>query len=180
MLIANQKRKENVAEYLLYMFQVEDLIRAYSFDIDLLEVNIISKFEQPYHIKRDMREWYVSLITMMKEGNLVHKGHVPMVRSLISDLESFHIRLLHEEAESKYHAAYAKVQLSIDGLRAKSAGSHNGDIELCLNGLYGLLMLRLIKKTISQETTTAFGLIGEMVGMLSGKYLQFEGGVREF
>ena len=27
MIIAEQKRKENIAEYLLYMYQVEDLIR---------------------------------------------------------------------------------------------------------------------------------------------------------
>ncbi len=180
MLIANQKRKENLAEYLLYMFQIEDLIRAYSFDIDLLEVNIISKFEQPYHVKRDMREWYISLISMMKEKKLTRKGHIPIVRSLITDLESFHIRLLHDENESKYHKAYAKVQLSIDSLRAKSDGSNYGEIELCLNALYGLLMLRLTKKTISTETSSAFGLISEMIALLSAKYLQFEKGEKEF
>ena len=32
MIIARQKRKENIAEYLLYMWQVEDLIRANKFD----------------------------------------------------------------------------------------------------------------------------------------------------
>jgi hypothetical protein len=180
MLIANQKRKENIAEYLLYMFQIEDLIRAYSFDIDLLDVNIISKFEQPYHVKRDMREWYLSLIGMMKDGKLLQKGHIPIVRSMISDLESFHIRLLHTEAETKYQGAYMKVQLSIDSLRAKSDGSNTGEIELCINGLYGLLMLRLTKKTISPETSAAFGLISELVAMLSAKFLQFEKGEKEF
>ena len=180
MLIANQKRKENLAEYLLYMFQIEDLIRAYSFDIDMLDANIISKFEQPYHVKRDMREWYLSLIAMMKEEKHTIKGHVPIVRSLISELESFHIRLLHDETESKYHKAYTKVQFSIESLRAKSDGSNYGEIELCLNGLYGLLMLRLTKKTISTETSEAFGLISEMVGLLSAKFLQFEQGAKEF
>jgi len=180
MLIANQKRKENIAEYLLYMFQIEDLIRAYSFDVDLLEVNIISKFEQPYHVKRDMREWYLSIIAMMKEEKLTLKGHVPIVRSLISELESFHSRLMHDEKESKYHKAYAKVQLSIDSLRAKSDNSNIGDIELCLNGLYGLLMLRLTKKEISPETSSAFGLISEMIALLSAKYTQFEQGAKEF
>ena len=28
MIIAQKKRKENIAEYLLYMWQIEDLIRA--------------------------------------------------------------------------------------------------------------------------------------------------------
>lgn len=44
MIIAQQKRKENIAEYLLYMWQVEDLIRAYNFDIDKIEANIISGY----------------------------------------------------------------------------------------------------------------------------------------
>ena len=180
MLIARQKRKENIGEYLLYMFQIEDLIRAYDFDIDLLEVNIISKFDLPYHIKRDMREWYLSLISMMKEGKLIQKGHIPLVRSLISDLESFHIRILHDEAESKYHAAYVKAQLSIDSLRTKSNGGNYGEIELCINGLYGLLMLRLSKKAIRPETSSAFGLISNMMSLLSAKYLQFEQGDKEF
>lgn len=180
MLIANQKRKENIAEYLLYMFQIEDLIRAYSFDIDLLEVNIINKFEQPYHIKRDMREWYLSLIGMMREGKLLKKGHIPIVHSLVGEMESFHIRLLHDENEKKYHTAYAKVQLSIDSLRAKSDGSNSGDVELCLNGLYGLLLLRLTKKTISPETNNAFGLISDFIALLSAKFLQFEQGNKEF
>ncbi len=162
------------------MFQIEDLIRAYNFDIDLLEVNIISKFEQPYHVKRDMREWYLSLIGMMKEERLTIKGHVPIIRALLSELESFHIRLLNEESESKYQAAYAKVQLSIDSLRAKSDGSNFGEIEICFNGLYGLLMLKLQKKKINSETSSAFELISEMISILSAKFIQFEQGNKEF
>ena len=34
MFIASQKRKENIAEYLLYMWQIEDMIRANNLDID--------------------------------------------------------------------------------------------------------------------------------------------------
>ena len=36
MIVARQKRKENIAEYLLYMWQVEDLIRANRFDMDAI------------------------------------------------------------------------------------------------------------------------------------------------
>ena len=34
MIIAKQKRKENISEYLLYMWQVEDLIRANHLDME--------------------------------------------------------------------------------------------------------------------------------------------------
>ena len=43
MYIASQKRQQNIAEYLLYMWQVEDIIRAYHFDIDLIKENIIDR-----------------------------------------------------------------------------------------------------------------------------------------
>ena len=38
MIVAKQKRKENIAEYLLYMWQVEDLIRANQFDLSLIHI----------------------------------------------------------------------------------------------------------------------------------------------
>ena len=44
MIIAEQKRKENIAEYLLYMYQVEDMIRANGLDLDSIENSLISKF----------------------------------------------------------------------------------------------------------------------------------------
>ena len=37
MIIASQKKKENIAEYLLYMWQIEDLIRVYKLDIDAIQ-----------------------------------------------------------------------------------------------------------------------------------------------
>ena len=43
MIVAKQKRKENIAEYLLYMWQVEDLIRANQFDIDSIRRNVIAQ-----------------------------------------------------------------------------------------------------------------------------------------
>ena len=50
MIIAEQKRKENIAEYLLYMYQVEDMIRANELDLESIEKTLISKFEVPYEV----------------------------------------------------------------------------------------------------------------------------------
>lgn len=171
MLIANQKRKENIAEYLLYMFQVEDLIRAFDFNIDLIDQHIINQFDQPYPVKREMREWYLSLLWNMQSKNLQVKGHIPDILSLIEILETLHTSLLQKTGEEKYHDAYSKVRLNIINLRERSDDKITGDIELCLNGLYGLLILRLRKKSISHETIEAFGLISDMIAILSSKFL---------
>ena len=76
MIIAAQKKKENIAEYLIYMYQVEDMIRANRLDLDEIERTLISKFEVPYEVKRDMREWYKNLIAMMRDEQKVESGHL--------------------------------------------------------------------------------------------------------
>ncbi len=43
MIIAQQKRKENIAEYLLYLWQVEDLLRACKLDIDTVDRMITAR-----------------------------------------------------------------------------------------------------------------------------------------
>ena len=56
MYIASRKHKENIAEYLLYMWQIEDLIRANGLDIDLIKANVIDRFNlDPVSRKRDDR-----------------------------------------------------------------------------------------------------------------------------
>ena len=44
MFTASQKKKENIAEYLLYMWQIEDLIRANGLDMDRIKSNILDKY----------------------------------------------------------------------------------------------------------------------------------------
>lgn len=44
MFTASQKRKENIAEYLLYMWQIEDLIRANDLDMDKIKANVIDRY----------------------------------------------------------------------------------------------------------------------------------------
>ena len=58
MLIAQQKRKENIAEYLLYLWQVEDLLRACHLDIDMVDKTVISRYEVDDATRHEIREWY--------------------------------------------------------------------------------------------------------------------------
>ena len=66
MIIAQQKRKENIAEYLLYMWQIEDIIRANKLDIDLIEQNLISQYKIDEDKRKEVKDWYESLIKMME------------------------------------------------------------------------------------------------------------------
>ncbi len=179
MIIAKQKRQENIAEYLLYMFQIEDLIRASDFDIAVIQARIIDAFEQPYNVKRDMREWYLSLIRMMKENNLVEKGHVPLLVSLIDEVNNLHLRLLNKGDEIEYRRIFSEARPAVEELRTKSGDKNKSDVELGLNGLYGLLILRLQQRTLNPETEKAFGFISGWLAELSTRFRESEQGMAE-
>ena len=40
MLLADKKKKENISEYIIYMYQTELLIRNFEFDIDKIKVHV--------------------------------------------------------------------------------------------------------------------------------------------
>lgn len=172
MLIAQGKKTENIAEYLLYMWQIEDLIRALNLDIDSIQKYIIDGYDQPSEVKREIREWYESLIEMMKQEEVTQQGHLQLNKNVILELTDLHNDLVNNPKENFYVMTYYKVLPLMVELRAKPGGSEYGEIETCMNAMYGLLMLRLQKKEVTQETLHATNLIGEFLRLLSGKYKQ--------
>ncbi|MCK9311496.1 MAG: DUF4924 family protein [Bacteroidales bacterium] len=170
MLIARGKKTENVAEYLLYMWQIEDIIRACNLDIERIQTYIIDGYDQPENIKQEIREWYESLIEMMKQEGITEHGHLQLNKNVIIELTDLHNYLLNSTKESFYSMDYYKVLPLIVELRAKPGGSEAGEIETCMNAMYGLLMLRLQKKEVTKETQAATKLISEFLRLLSSKY----------
>jgi hypothetical protein len=179
MLIAQVKRKTNIAEYILYMWQVEDLIRAHQFNIDLIEQNLISQYSQPAKIKNEVRDWYANLMLMMYREGIRDKGHLSFLKSLLDEITDLHIRLLSRKEESDYQNLYQKAAENLEEFRKKSVDQATGDIEACLNALYGLLLLRLKKKSVSRETELAMASFSKLLAMLSQIFLQVERGERE-
>ena len=174
MIIAEQKRKENIAEYLLYMYQVEDMIRANQMDLDSIEQTLISKFEVSYELKREMREWYKTLITMMREEKKEQAGHLNILENTAEQLSEMHHQILKQGIDMAYKGAYEKARAHIEALRMRSGHSKDSDIQVALNGLYGLLILKLKKTAITQETSMAFDTIRELVAELSSRYMESE------
>ena len=99
MIIARQKRKENIAEYLLYMWQVEDLIRANKFDMDSINRTVIAHYDQPEEVKKEIAQWYEELIEMMRSEGVMEKGHIQLNKNVIITLTDLHLRLLKSPKE---------------------------------------------------------------------------------
>ncbi len=92
MVIASQLRKENIASYLLYMWQIEDLIRANGLDIDRIDDTIVKGF--PEESRKQIHEWYESLIDMMRREDVAAKGHLQMNRNIIGALADLHRQIM--------------------------------------------------------------------------------------
>ena len=170
MIIASQKHKENIAEYLLYMWQIEDIIRANGLDIDKIKANVIDRFELTDAQRKEMVEWYESLIDMMRREGVEKSGHLQLNKNVIIQLTDLHLALLKDPRFPEYTAEFYKTLPYIVELRAKAGDAPVGEIETCFNALYGMLMLRLQSKEITPETRDAVAQISKFLAILARDY----------
>lgn len=168
MITASQKKRENIAEYLLYMWQIEDLIRANGLDIDKIQENIIDRYTSlSDQQKKEMREWYESLIDMMRREGVEKTGHLQINRNMMMQMVELHQALLKDPRFADYTAEFYRTLPYIVELRSKAGENKAGEIETCFNALYGMLMLRLQSKEVSQETVDAMKQISRFIAMLT-------------
>lgn len=171
MFIAQELRKKSIAEYILYMWQVEDIIRAYSCQLPAIKREYISRFDYSDEQKSELTDWYADLIRMMNLEGKREKGHLQINAIVVQDMNDLHNRLLQSAKFPFYTSEYYKVLPFIVELRNKG-GKDVNEIETCLNALYGVMMLRLQKKNVSPETEHAIKEITTFVGMLSDYYIE--------
>ena len=171
MFVAQKLRKESIAEYLLYMWQIEDIIRAYGCSLPVIKKNYIERFDFTPEQKDEELDWFGNLIRMMNEEGKRESGHLDINRVLLQDVIDLHGRLLQSSKFPIYNAEYYKVLPFIVELRNRGDKDIN-EVETCLDALYGVMMLRLQKKEITPETEKAIKEISIFVGLLSDYYIK--------
>ncbi len=171
MFIAQEIRKKSIAEYLLYMWQIEDLIRAYGCSLSRLRREYIDKFQYTDEQKDEETDWFGNLIRMMNEEGKREQGHLQINQVTLQDLTELHARLLQSGKFPFYNAEYYKVLPFIVELRNKGDKDIN-EIETCLDALYGVMLLRMQQKEVSAETESAIKEITTFIGMLSDYHLK--------
>ena len=186
MYIAEQLKKRSVAEYLLYMWQVEDTLRAYGLDVERMAAEYVPQFGLDEEKSEALKGWYESLVEMMREEGVTERGHLQVNKNIIILLSDLHAQLLKSSKHPMYAAMYYKVLpyiVELRGKREKVSGERlavseerlevrgeKGEIENCFDALYGVMLLRAQKKEVSVETATAIDNIAKFVGMLSEYY----------
>lgn len=128
-----RSKKDNIAEYILYLWQMEDYLRA---------------FPQNADATPELHE----LNEMMHREGIVDGGHLAIANNALSELIDLHTQILNEDA--MYRAAIMRLQPSLNLLKAKTDRPTMSDIEACLLLLYQIMMLKLQKREITPETAS--------------------------
>ena len=170
MFIAQELRKKNIAEYLLYMWQVEDTIRAFGCSLSRIRREYIERFDYSDEQKEEETDWFGNLIRMMNSEDCREQGHLQINKVVMQTLIELNGQLLQSTKFPFYNAEYYKVLPFIVELRNRGANKDENEIETCFNSLYGVMMLRLQKKEITPNTAQAVKEISTFIGMLSDYY----------
>ena len=180
MFISQELRKKNIAEYLLYMWQIEDIIRAYDCSLARIRREYIERFNYTDEQKEEMTDWYGNLVRMMNSEGCREHGHLQINKIVIQQISELSAELLSSSKFPFYNSEYYKVLPFIVELRKRGADNNENEIETCFNALYGVMMLRLQKKTVSPDTEHAIKEITTFIGMLSDYYLKDKKGELKF
>ncbi|WP_297091498.1 DUF4924 family protein [uncultured Draconibacterium sp.] len=179
MLIAKQKRKENIAEYILYLYQIEDMIRAFKMDMELIEERLVSSYKADDKTKAAITDWYANLVLMMDKEQIRENGHLQFLSNLVADVNDFHLKLMETSKDGMYVQTFKTVSGLITELKEKNPEAKN-DVDLGITAVYGFLLLKMQQKEISVDTLEAIKRISKWLGDLSKLYRDFENGDFDF
>ena len=144
-----KSKKDNIAEYILYLWQMEDYLRA---------------FPEQAEATQELKE----LNEMMHREGITESGHLQLADNALDEVEELHASLLNEDA--MYRAAIIRLQPSLNLLKAKTDRPTMSDIEACFILLYQIMLLRLQKREISLETTSVQAQVTQLLQFLSRTY----------
>ena len=144
-----KSKKDNIAEYILYLWQMEDYLRA---------------FPDQAGATPELSE----LNEMMHREGIMESGHLQLAANALDEMEELHSRLLDEDA--MYRAAIMRLKPSLNLLKAKTDRPTMSDIEACLLLLYQIMLLHLQKREITLETASVQEQATRLLKFLSGTY----------
>lgn len=180
MRIAEQKLKENIAEYILYMYQIEDVIRAYQFDLDAIMESYVMPQLPDNSFAAQYREWYRQLINEMKAQKIEKSGHLLRLKEILIELSYLHNTLLSMAQDQKYKDVYERAAVYLDEFKEKSNMRDSSHLEIAFHAMYMKLLLKMQKKEISAETEEAFDAMRMFLAYLGRSYRKMKSGDLDF
>lgn len=153
-MVIMKSKNENIAEYILYLWQIEDYVRA---------------FPEAAEQHPEIHE----IAEMMHSEGKMDGGHIDLAEIALGELEDLSYEIAQEEAT--YRAALLRLQPQLNLLKAKTDDPTMSDLRAGLILLYQVMMLRLQKKEISRETEMVVEQVTALMRYLSKSYRESGG-----
>lgn len=180
MLIAKKTRESNIAEHVIYMFQIEDLIRANKFDLDTISTSLLEPQIQDEIVLNQYKNWYKELIKRMKIEGIKEKGHTTELNEILMELLLLHNTLINIIEDKKYKSVFEKTLPALKDFQQKSNDPNLNLIEVGFNALYSKIILKLKGQAFTKATEDAFASISELLGHLAAYYKKMKNGELDY
>lgn len=176
MLIALQKRKENIAEYILYLWQVEDLLRALQFSPEAIYRTLVDRIEgADEQQKENIFNWYMQIVDLLRKEGKESQGHIDHTLHLVSDLHNLHLQLMKLPVGEHYRSTYSRLAPELPRLRTIIEKEEMSDTELCFRALYAAMLYR-IKGGGERAIEDTLAVVSPAIGELAAIYGKVERG----
>ena len=176
MYTAQKTRKENIAEYILYLWQLEDLLRALQFSPEAIYAKLVKPLGLPEEQKQEVFLWYMDIVNLLREEGKEQQGHLEHTLHLIADLHNLHLQLMKLPAGARYRELYARLEPELPRLRAVLGRNETSDTELCFRALYAAMLYRIRGEGGQQAVADTVEYISPAIAELASMYGKVERG----
>ncbi|MBQ6581715.1 MAG: DUF4924 family protein [Alistipes sp.] len=175
--IAQTKRKENIAEYILYLWQIEDLLRALQFSPEAIYSQLVAPRDVEEEQKHIFLLWYMDIVNLLRKEGKDESGHLEHTLHLIADMHNLHLQLMHHPIGEHYRKTFARLAPQLPSLRAMVQKEEISDTELAFRALYATMLYRIKgDKKREEAIRDTMELVSPVVAELADMYRKVERG----
>ncbi len=175
--IAQAKRRENIAEYILYLWQLEDLLRALQFSPEAVYSQLVApRKELDEQLRSTMLVWYMDVANLLTQEGKEEKGHLEHTLHLIRDLHDLHLQLMKLPAGSHYRQTFARLEPQLGKLREVMGNPGISDTELSFRALYATMLYRIKGEGEKSAVADTIEFISPVIAELAAMYHKVERG----
>ena len=175
--IAQAKRKENIAEYILYLWQIEDLLRALQFSPEAIYSQLVAPREVEEEQKHLYLLWYMDIVNLLRKEGKEESGHLEHTLHLIADVHNLHLQLMHHPIGEPYRQVFARLAPQLPTLRKLVGKEDISDTELSFRALYAAMLYRIKGDNQREEAIKdTIELVSPVVAHLAAMYGKVERG----
>ncbi|MBR6815692.1 MAG: DUF4924 family protein [Alistipes sp.] len=175
--IAQAKRKQNIAEYILYLWQLEDLLRAMQFSPEAIYSQLVAPRQIDEGVKHEYLIWYMDIVNLLRKEGKEESGHLEHTLHLIGDMHNLHLQLMQHPIGEHYRKTFGALAPQLPMLRGLIKKEDICDTELCFRALYAVMLYRIKgDEKRAEAIKDTMELVSPVIAELAAMYGKVERG----